>query len=79
MPEPRATLTALRRVTRRGGTLAVFHPIGRAALAARHGRALTPGELLDPSVLRRVLGAAGWAAREIDDGAARYLALARAV
>ncbi|HEY6316620.1 MAG TPA: methyltransferase domain-containing protein [Acidimicrobiia bacterium] len=79
VPEPRATLIELRRVTRRGGTLAVFHPIGRAALAARHGRALTPGELLDPPVLRRVLAAAGWAAREIDDGNARYLALARAV
>jgi len=79
VPEARATLTELRRVTRRGGTLAVFHPIGRAALAARHGRALTPGELLDPPMLRRVLGAAGWAAGEIDDGAPRYLALARAV
>jgi SAM-dependent methyltransferase len=79
VPSPAATLGELRRVTRADGTLAVFHPIGRAALAARHDRTLTPGELLDPPVLRGVLGAAGWAADEIDDGAARYLAVARAV
>ena len=78
VPTPAATLAELRRVTRRGGTLVVFHPIGRAALAARHGRTLAPGELLDPPVLRGVLGAAGWAVDEIDDGAARYLARARA-
>ncbi|HEV2310961.1 MAG TPA: methyltransferase domain-containing protein, partial [Acidimicrobiia bacterium] len=78
VPSPAATLTELRRVTRPGGRLAVFHPIGRAALAARHGRTLEPGELLDPSVLRGVLDAAGWAVEGIDDGAARYLALARA-
>jgi SAM-dependent methyltransferase len=78
VPTPEATLAELRRVTRPGGTLVVFHPIGRAALAARHGRTLAPGELLDPPVLRGVLSAAGWAVDEIDDGAARYLALARA-
>jgi hypothetical protein len=66
-------------VTRVGGTLAVFHPIGRVALAARHGRTLTPGELLDPPVLRALLDASGWATGPIDDGADRYLAVARAV
>jgi SAM-dependent methyltransferase len=79
VPTPAATLRELRRVTRAGGRLAVFRPIGRAALAVGHGRTPTPGELLDPPVLRGVLGAAGWAAGEIDDGAARYLAVARAV
>ena len=76
---PTVVLAELRRVTRPAGTLALFHPVGRAALAARHGRTLTPGELLDPSVLRGVLDASGWAAIRIDDGADRYLALARAV
>ena len=79
VPDPAATLRELRRVTRVGGTLAVFHPVGRVALAARHGRTLTPGELLDPPVLRGVFDASGWAIDQIDDVADRYLAVARAV
>lgn len=79
VPSPAATLAELRRVTRAGGTLAVFHPIGRAALAARHGRTLRPGELLDPPVLGGLLGVAGWRVREVDDGADRYLVVAGAV
>ena len=64
-------------MTRVGGTLAVFHPVGRVALAARHGRPLTPGELLDPPVLRGLLDVSGWATDRIDDAADRYLAVAR--
>ena len=79
VPEPAATLRELRRVTRVGGLLAVFHPVGRVTLAARHGRTLTPGELLDPPVLRALLDATRWATDQIDDGADRYLAVARAV
>jgi len=79
VPEPAATLRELRRVTRVGGTLAVFHPVGRVALAARHGRTITPGELLDPPVLRSLLDASGWATDQVDDAADRYLAVARAV
>ncbi len=75
VPEPAATLRELRRVTRVGGLLAVFHPVGRVTLAARHGRTLTPGELLDPPVLRGLLDATGWATDQIDDAADRYLAV----
>ena len=57
--------------------LALFHPIGRAALAARHQRELQPDELLDPSVLPGVLERAGWSVEMLDDAEARYLAIAR--
>src|SRR5437660_1317972 len=35
LPQPTENLKELARVVRRGGLLALFHPIGRAALAAR--------------------------------------------
>jgi len=75
--DPAATLREVARVVRPGGRIAVFHPIGRAALAARHGHPLRRGELLDPGVLPGVLAAAGWTLELLDDGADRYLALAR--
>jgi SAM-dependent methyltransferase len=74
--DPEGTLRELARVTRPTGRLALFHPIGRTALAERHGRALRPGELLDPKVLPGVLAAAGWIHPEIDDARDRYWALA---
>ena len=39
---PVAALRELARVTRPGGLLALFHPVARAVLAGRHGRALAP-------------------------------------
>jgi ubiquinone/menaquinone biosynthesis C-methylase UbiE len=48
VPDPIAALQELARVTRPGGCLALFHPTGRAALAARHGRELSPDDILDP-------------------------------
>jgi uridine kinase len=77
VPDPHELLRALARRARPGGRLALFHPVGRAALAARHGRTLAPDELLDPSVLPDVLAATGWSIECIDDADDRYLALAR--
>jgi ubiquinone/menaquinone biosynthesis C-methylase UbiE len=77
-PDPAALLRALAQCTKAGGRLAVFHPIGRAALARRHQRALRPDELLDPGVLPGVLAANGWRMEWIDDAEHRYLALATA-
>lgn len=74
--DPTVGLAELARVTRRGGRLAVFHPIGRVALAARHGGAPTDDDAIAPARLTRSLEAAGWAVDSIDDAVERYLALA---
>ncbi|MEV6355029.1 class I SAM-dependent methyltransferase [Streptomyces hydrogenans] len=71
-----ADLRELARVVRPGGRLALFHPIGRAALAARHGRQLTPDDLRAEPRLRRVLAEAGWRLATYVDEDARFLALA---
>jgi GMP synthase-like glutamine amidotransferase/2-polyprenyl-3-methyl-5-hydroxy-6-metoxy-1,4-benzoquinol methylase len=78
LDDPSAGLAELRRVTRPGGRLAVFHPIGRATLAARHGHGPGADDLLDPRNLGHALAAAGWRLDELDDGTHRYLALATA-
>lgn len=69
-------LAELARVVRPGGRLALFHPIGRAALAARKGRPLTSGDLRAEPNLRPLLTAAGWELIRYEDEDARYLALA---
>jgi SAM-dependent methyltransferase len=76
VPDPARLLQTLASFARPGARLAVFQPIGRAALAARHQRALQPDELLDPSVLPDVLAGAGWTIETLDDGESRYLAIA---
>jgi SAM-dependent methyltransferase len=74
--DPVALLRSLAAMASSGACLAVFHPIGRSALARCHGRELRPDELLDARNLPRALAASGWALASIDDGEARYLALA---
>ncbi len=75
LSDPVAGLSELARVTRSGGRLAVFHPIGRATLAARHGRTPSDADLLHAPNLARAFDASGWSVDRIEDGDDRYLAL----
>ncbi|WP_436941917.1 class I SAM-dependent methyltransferase [Streptomyces sp. SudanB66_2053] len=76
LPEPGENLREIRRVVRPGGTLALFHPVGRAALAARQGRRLTPDDLRAEPNLRALLTSAGWRMTSYVDEDTRFLALA---
>ncbi|MER6976543.1 class I SAM-dependent methyltransferase [Streptomyces carpinensis] len=76
LPQPSENLRELRRVVRPGGLLALFHPIGRAALAARQGRQITPDDLRAEPNLRPLLAASGWHMTSYVDEDARFLALA---
>ncbi len=76
MPDPAAGLTELARITRPDGRLVIFHPSGRAALAARHGRTLQPDEPLTRPRLGVLLAEAGWRLDRYDDPPHRFLALA---
>jgi SAM-dependent methyltransferase len=77
LADPGAALREWARATRPGGRLALFHPIGRAALAARRGHDLSPDDVRDPAHLPTALAATGWDLLELDDGRDRYLAVAR--
>ncbi|MEU0190827.1 class I SAM-dependent methyltransferase [Streptomyces afghaniensis] len=76
LPSPAENLRELARVVRAGGVLALFHPIGRAALAARHGRSLTPDDLRAEPNLRPLLAGSGWRMTSYVDEDSRFLALA---
>lgn len=76
LARPEADMAELARVVRPGGVLALFHPIGRAALAARHGRALTDDDLRAEPRLRELLAGAGWLLESYTDEDDRFLALA---
>ncbi|KUN08191.1 class I SAM-dependent methyltransferase [Streptomyces canus] len=76
LPRPAENLRELARVVRPGGVLALFHPIGRAALAARQGRQITPEDLRAEPNLRPLLAGSGWRMTSYADEDARFLALA---
>jgi SAM-dependent methyltransferase len=77
LPDPAAGLAELARVTRPAGKLIIFHPSGRAALAARHGRTLPPDDPLAEHPLRTALTASGWRLVRYDDPPDRFFALAQ--
>ncbi|MEW2395269.1 class I SAM-dependent methyltransferase [Streptomyces sp. NPDC046862] len=79
LPHPAENLRELARVVRPGGTLALFHPIGRAALAARQGRRITPDDLRAEPNLRPLLAGSEWRMTAYVDEDDRFLALAERV
>ncbi|OIJ95669.1 class I SAM-dependent methyltransferase [Streptomyces colonosanans] len=76
LPHPAENLRELARVVRSGGLLALFHPVGRAALAARQGRQITPDDLRAESNLRALLSGSGWRMTSYVDEDDRFLTLA---
>lgn len=76
LPDTGAGLGELARITRPGGLLVLFHPSGRAALAARHGNALTPDEPLAYGPLWHSAQATGWELITYDDASGYFFARA---
>ncbi len=76
LPRPSENLRELARAVRPGGLLALFHPIGRAALAARQGRQVTPDDLRAEPNLRALLERSGRRLTSYTDESDRFLALA---
>ena len=77
LADPEQALLEWARVARPNAQLAVFHAIGREALAAIHRRTPSDDDVIAPARLRALLERTGWRVVSIDDAPERYLALAR--
>jgi SAM-dependent methyltransferase len=76
LADPLAGLREFARVCRAGARLALFHPIGRVALAARHGGVPDPDDIRGAAALSVAGRTSGWEVEDVYDGPDRYLALA---
>ncbi|TMD04339.1 MAG: methyltransferase domain-containing protein [Chloroflexi bacterium] len=76
LADPVSGLIELARVCRLGGRLALFHPIGRATLARRHGDEPDPEDILSEGRVRTALEGTGWSCDLVEDAEDRYLVLA---
>ncbi len=76
LDDPAAGLREFARIARPRARLALFHPIGRTALAARHGRRPDPHDIRGEAQLRAALARTAGGSRPSTMRADRYLALA---
>ena len=73
---PEAGLRELGRVARHGARLALFSPVGRVALARRHGSELRADDVRGQPRISALLSRAGWTTTLVDDAEDRWLVLA---